>query len=128
MSLIRIFFTTSVRNLSADIERQKAEKVPILLFFSISAHLAQAMSTMSEDYLLYQKFSSLATQVSPLLTEMERRTLAYPADLQSLLDECHTVYFTVRKALLAARIASEIKGLDPAHSELVELVSSKTFI
>jgi conserved oligomeric Golgi complex subunit 3 len=78
---------------------------------------------MSEEYLLYSKFATMATQVSPLLAEMERRAAAYPADLKSLLEECQTVYFAARKGLLTPRLTNEIKGFDPANSELVELVS-----
>lgn len=79
---------------------------------------------MSEDYLLYSKFAALATQVSPLLAEMERRAAAHPSELKSLLEECQFVYFASRKTLLTPRLISEIKGLDPANSELVELVSA----
>lgn len=64
----------------------------------------------------------MGTQMSPLLAELERRTVIYPLDLKSLLEECQMAYLASRKSLLTPRLATEIKGLDPANSELVELV------
>ncbi|KAH6867640.1 COG3 protein [Coprinopsis sp. MPI-PUGE-AT-0042] len=46
---------------------------------------------------------------------------SYPDELSSLLSECHSAYFSTRKALLVPRIMEEIRGLDPTRSELVEL-------
>ncbi|KAG8822151.1 Golgi transport complex subunit 3 [Serendipita sp. 401] len=106
MSLIKIFFTASFRNLSADVERQLAEKT---------------ISTISTTHLLYPKFATMATQMTPLISELERRVVAYPTDLRSLLEECHATYFAIRKSLLTPQIISEVKGLDPAHGDLVEL-------
>jgi len=64
----------------------------------------------------------MGAQMSPLLAELERRAIAYPSDLKSLLEECQTSYLAARKSLLTPRLATEIKGLDPANSELIELV------
>lgn len=77
---------------------------------------------MSATHLLYSKFDAIGTQMSPLLAELERRAIAYPSDLQSLLEECQTTYLAARKSLLTPRLITEIKGLDPANSELIELV------
>lgn len=60
--------------------------------------------------------------VAPLLAELERRAEQYPDEIASLLTECHTAYFATRKSLLTTKLMEDIKGLDPAHSELVELV------
>ncbi|KAG8800330.1 Golgi transport complex subunit 3, partial [Serendipita sp. 399] len=106
MSLIKIFFTASFRNLSAEVERQFGEKI---------------ISTISATHLLYPKFATLAMQMAPLLAELERRVVAYPTDLGSLLEECHTTYFTVRKSLLTPHVINEVKGFDPAHGDLVDL-------
>lgn len=81
------------------------------------------MSDTAQVYLLYSKFATTSYQVAPLLAELERRAAAHPDDLGSLLSECHTAYLTARKNLLVNRLVEEIKGLDPAKSELVELVS-----
>lgn len=106
MSLIKIFFTASIRTLSSEVERHLAEKTT---------------STLSITHSLYSKFASLATQMAPLLSEFERRAIIHPSDLQSLLDECQATYLATRKTLLTPRILTEVKGLDPAHSEIVEL-------
>ena len=37
--------------------------------------------------------------------------------------KCHAAYFSARKGLLVPRLVEEIRGLDPARTELVELVS-----
>src|SRR5258706_2428126 len=52
----------------------------------------------------------------------EGRASSYPDELLSLLAELHTTYLTARRTLLGPQIAHEVKGMDPAHSELVELV------
>lgn len=73
-------------------------------------------------HLLYTRFKTVAGKMAPLLGELERRAKKYPDELGSLLSECHSAYFSVRKALLVPRVLEEIKGLDPSRSELVELV------
>jgi hypothetical protein len=75
-------------------------------------------------HLLYTRFKSVSPQLAPLIGELERRAQAYPDTLSALLSECHTAYFGARKALLVGRLMEEIKGLDPARTELVELVST----
>ena len=73
-------------------------------------------------HLLYTRFSTVSSQLGPLLAELERRAAAHPDELSALLAECHTAYFAARKGLLVPRLVEEIKGLDPARTELVELV------
>jgi conserved oligomeric Golgi complex subunit 3 len=80
---------------------------------------------MSVNHLLYSKFDAMGVQMSPLLAELERRSISYPSELKSLLEECQMAYLAVRKSLLTPRLATEIKGLDPANSELIELVRRK---
>ena len=74
-------------------------------------------------HLLYTRFRSVSSPLSPLLGELERRANAHPEELSALLSECHTAYFSARKGLLVSRIVEEIKGLDPGRTELVELVN-----
>ena len=62
-------------------------------------------------------------QLAPLLGELERRAHTHPEELSALLSECRAAYFGARKGLLVGRLTEEIKGLDPARTELVELVS-----
>jgi hypothetical protein len=66
----------------------------------------------------------MSPQLSPLLRELEQRALAYPDDLSALLSDCHTTYFSARKTLLVGRLQEDIRKLDPAKTELVELVCS----
>ena len=79
---------------------------------------------MAQHYLLYTRFRTVSTKLAVILRELERRVSDYPDELGSLLSECHSAYFSVRRSLLLPRIVEEIKGLDPAKSELVELVCS----
>jgi hypothetical protein len=74
-------------------------------------------------HLLYTRIRSVSAQLAPLLSELERRAQSHPAELSALLSECHTAYFTTRKTLLFGSLTDEIKSLDPARTELVELVS-----
>ena len=76
-------------------------------------------------HLLYTRFHSVSSTVSPLLGELERRARAHPDQLSSLLAECHVAYFGARKSLLVGvgKVVDEIKGLDPGRADLVELVS-----
>ena len=64
----------------------------------------------------------MSSQLAPLLGELERRAKIHPDELSALLSECHSAYFSARKSLLVGRLTEEIKGLDPARTELVELV------
>ena len=80
------------------------------------------MSETAQTHLLYSKFVTASLQVAPLLAELERRAVAHPDDLSTLLTECHVSYLTARKSLLLGRLVEEIRGLDPAKSELVDLV------
>lgn len=77
---------------------------------------------MAAHHLLYTKFQSMVPSLSPLIMELENRALTHPDQLESLLNECHTAYFSVRRALLVPRVMEEIRGLQPGQSELIELV------
>ena len=78
-------------------------------------------------HLLYTRFKSVSSQLLPLLAELERRAEAHPQELSALLTECHTAYFAARKSLLVGRLTEEIRGLDPARTEIVELVNKSIF-
>ncbi|EAU90936.2 COG3 protein [Coprinopsis cinerea okayama7 len=106
MTLIKMNFVGSLRALSSDISRRLSEK---------------DVSQTAQMHLLYTRFRSVAAKVAPLLGELERRARSYPDELSALLSECHSAYFSTRKALLLPKIMEEIRGLDPSRSELVEL-------
>ncbi|KAJ7837718.1 Sec34-like family-domain-containing protein [Mycena leptocephala] len=96
MTLIRMYFVGSLKALSVDVSKRMSEK---------------DVSTTAQMHLLYTRFKSVSSQLSPLLGELERRAQAHPTELSALLTECHTAYFSVRKALLVGRLTEEIKGL-----------------
>ncbi|TRM70359.1 Sec34-like family-domain-containing protein [Schizophyllum amplum] len=98
MTLIRMYFVGSLRALSTD-----------------------DVSPTAQMHLLYTRFKTVASQMAPLLGELERRAQVHPAELAALLAECHTAFFSTRKALLVGRVTEEIRGLDPGRTELVEL-------
>lgn len=107
MTLIKMYFVGSLRALANDISRRISEK---------------DVSSTAQSHLLYTRFTSVTSQVSPLLGELERRAQVHPDELSALLTECHAAYFAARKGLLVNRLIDEIKGLDPTRTELVELV------
>ncbi|KIL64608.1 hypothetical protein M378DRAFT_126439 [Amanita muscaria Koide BX008] len=106
MTLIKMFFIGSLRALSSDISKRMNEK---------------DVSSTAQMHLLYTRFRSVAAQLAPLLGELERRSAAHPDELSALLSECHAAYFSTRKSLLVNRLTEEIKDLDPARTEIVEL-------
>ncbi|KAI0694271.1 Sec34-domain-containing protein [Cytidiella melzeri] len=106
MTLIKMYFVGSLRALVADVSRRISEK---------------DVSTTAQMHLLYTRFSSVSQQLAPLLSELERRATAHPDELSALLAECHSAYLSARKGLLVPLLVEEIKGLDPARTELVEL-------
>ncbi|KAJ8521822.1 hypothetical protein ONZ45_g1537 [Pleurotus djamor] len=106
MTLIKMFFVGSLRALSSEIYKKLSER---------------EVSATAANHLLYTRFRTVATQVAPLLGELERRSKNHPAELSALLAECHSSYFSTRKTLLSSRVAEEIRGLDPTRTELVEL-------
>ncbi|GJE92841.1 Sec34 domain-containing protein [Phanerochaete sordida] len=106
MTLIKMYFVGSLRALVADVTKRISEK---------------DVSTTAQHHLLYTRFTTVSSQLAPLLAELERRATAHPEELSSLLSECHSAYFAARKGLLVPRLVEEIKGLDPTRTELVEL-------
>ncbi|KAI0074424.1 Sec34-domain-containing protein [Panus rudis PR-1116 ss-1] len=106
MTLIKMYFVGSLRALTSDVSRRLSEK---------------DVSSTAQSHLLYTRFMSVSSQLAPLLGELERRAASHPEELSSLLSECHTAYFAARRSLLVPKLVEEIKGLDPAHTELVEL-------
>ncbi|KAI0743658.1 Sec34-domain-containing protein [Daedaleopsis nitida] len=106
MTLIKMYFVGSLRALTTDVSKRLSEK---------------DVSTTAQMHLLYTRFQTVSGPLAPLLAELERRAQAHPDELSALLAECHTAYFSARKSLLVNRLMEEIKGLDPARTELVEL-------
>ena len=128
MTLIKMYFVGSLRALTTDVSKRLSEKVwnrILPVYHSDSRGLCQDVSTTAQTHLLYTRFQSVATPLAPLLSELERRAQAHPDELSALLAECHAAYFSARKSLLVNRLTEEIKGLDPARTELVELVSMR---
>ena len=107
MTLIKIYFVSSLKSLTADISSRLFDR---------------DISQTAQMHLLYTRFQSFSAQVASLLAELERRTLAHPDELTSLLGECHSAYFSARRSLLVRRLLEEIRGLDPSGADLVELV------
>ena len=126
MTLIKMYFVGSLRSLTADVSKRLSDKVPLFPFISTPSPLMnpqQDVSTTAQTHLLYTRFQTVSGPLAPLLAELERRAQAHPDELSALLAECHAAYFSARKGLLVSRLMEEIKGLDPARTELVELVS-----
>ncbi|RXW24322.1 hypothetical protein EST38_g1510 [Candolleomyces aberdarensis] len=117
MTLIKMNFIGSLRALSSDISKR-------ITASSSSTSSSAPLSQTAIMHLLYTRFKTVGGKLAPLLGELERRARKYPDELGSLLSECHSAYFSVRKALLVPRVLEEIKGLDPSRSELVELTRS----
>ncbi|KAF8134474.1 Sec34-like family-domain-containing protein [Boletus edulis] len=109
MTLIKMFFVGSLRALTADVSKRLSEK---------------DVSATAQMHLLYTRFRSVTSQLAPLLNELERRATAHPEELSTLLSECHSAYFSARRTLLVGRLMEEIRGLDPTHTELVELTNA----
>ena len=107
MTLTRMYFVGSMKALTSDISRRMSEK---------------ELSQTAQMHLLYTRFQSISSQVAPLIGELERRSLAHPEELSSLLAECHSTYFQSRRTLLVGKLVEEIRGLDPGRTDLVELV------
>ncbi|QRW08124.1 conserved oligomeric Golgi complex subunit 3 [Ceratobasidium sp. AG-Ba] len=106
MTLIKMYLVGTLRALHADVQKRMAES---------------DISSVAAHHLLYTKFRSLVPSLSPLIMELENRALGHPDQLESLLSECHTAYFSVRRGLLVPRVMEEIRGLQPGQSELIEL-------
>ncbi|KAH7923166.1 Sec34-domain-containing protein [Leucogyrophana mollusca] len=109
MTLIKMYFVGSLRALTGDISKRLSEK---------------DVSSTAQMHLLYTRFRSVTPQLAPLLGELERRAEAHPEELSALLSECHAAYISARKELLVGRLMEEIRGLDPSHTELVELTNA----
>ena len=82
----------------------------------------QSLSETASQALIYTKFVSLSTSLRPLLAELEQRVAFTPDELASLLQECHTAWVTTRQSLVGGRVSVEIGRMNPAGSDLVDLV------
>ena len=122
MTLIKMYFVGSLRALTADVSRRISEKVNSLCrswaTVSCSHAFIQDASQTAQMHLLYTRFRSVSTPLSPLLRKLKRR----PKELSALLT-CHSAYFSARKGLLVSQFVEEIKGLNLGRTESVELVS-----
>jgi hypothetical protein len=81
-----------------------------LLVFGNSEATSLTTSSTAQMHLLYTRFRSVISQLSPLLSELEHCTEAHLEDLSALLSECHSAYFAVRKGLLVGHLMAEICG------------------
>lgn len=110
MVLIKLYFCNTIRGLGQEVSKRLNDKT------SETAQIA----------LLYQKFTSLAFPLRPLLAELELRAEQNPKELSSLLNECHSTWISVRKTLVNPRVEAEIKRMQPwsNHHDLVDLVRS----
>ncbi|KZT42506.1 cis-golgi transport vesicle tethering complex subunit [Sistotremastrum suecicum HHB10207 ss-3] len=106
MTLIKMFFVGYIKAQTADISKRL-----------IDVDSSQTVYT----HLVYSRFKSQASTISPLLMELERRARDHPADLESLLKECRTAYFAARRSLVVGHVVEEIKGLHSSRSDLVSL-------
>ncbi|QRW21538.1 conserved oligomeric Golgi complex subunit 3 [Rhizoctonia solani] len=106
MTLIKMYLVGTLRAIHTDVQKRTIET---------------DISSTAAHHLLYTKFQSLVPSISPLVMELENRAISHPDQLESLLSECHTAYFSVRRALLVPRVTEEIRGLQPGQSELIEL-------
>ena len=134
MTLVKMYFVGSLRALTQDVWRRLSEKVAMLHLLIQSSiadygrRFAQDVSSTAQMHLLYTRFTTVSTQLAPLLGEVERRARSHPEDLAALLAECHSAYFSARKGLLVGRVTEDIRGLDPGRTELVELVSAHDWV
>ncbi|WWC90718.1 uncharacterized protein L201_005655 [Kwoniella dendrophila CBS 6074] len=109
MTLIKLYFVSVVKVLGQEIVKRLGDK-------GLSETAAQA--------LLYTKFVSLSQPLRPLLAELEIRVSTNPDELTPLLTECHSAWITTRQSLMGSRVMSEVAGLDPNGSDLVDLTRS----
>lgn len=119
MTLIKLFFTSTMKAMGQEISKRMADKVSIYLSKSADH---QSLSETAIQALVYTKFVTLASSVRPLLAELEERVLATPEELSALLAECHTAWISTRQSLLGTRVAEEIGRMDPGRSDLIDLV------
>ncbi|GAA5821818.1 hypothetical protein JCM3770_002903 [Rhodotorula araucariae] len=109
MTLIKMFFVTTVRKTAADAQEKMSGK---------------DLSDTALHALLYPKFSNAAPTLRILLYELEKRALSEPSEYGSLLSECYAVWFATRSALLGPRLAEEVRRMDPGSAELVRLAKA----
>ncbi|KAF9261067.1 Sec34-domain-containing protein [Marasmius fiardii PR-910] len=121
MILIKMYFVGSLRAMASDITRRLSEN--------------KVLSEETTYHLLYTRFLSLSlrqpssnpnqhspSSLPPLLRELERRATSHPETLEALLTECHSAYFTIRKAIIGNVVREEVKSLTRG----VEMSSSTT--
>ncbi|KAF8757067.1 Sec34 protein [Rhizoctonia solani] len=96
MTLIKMYLVGTLRAIHTDVQKRTIET---------------DISSTAAHHLLYTKFQSLVPSISPLVMELENRAISHPDQLESLLSECHTAYFSVRRALLVPRVTEEIRAI-----------------
>lgn len=129
MTLIKMYFVSTIRKLTAEVQEKMAGKVGLFgshptteQAYSLLSMSVQELSETATNALLYAKFSTTAESLRVLLFELEKRGKAEPAEYSALLQECYTVWFAARGSLLAAPLAEEVRRMDPGSTDLIKLV------
>lgn len=131
MTLIKMYFVSTVRKLTAEVAEKMAGKVSRLYAarasslhtLTLPTFQSQELSETALHALLYAKFSSTASSLRILIFELEKRGRLEPTEYAALLQECYTVWFASRGSLLAAPLAEEVRRMDPGSTDLIKLVS-----
>ena len=126
MTLIRIYWVNTIKSTGQEVARKVSEKVRPAQLCRI--HLvvglnAQSLSETAIQALLFPKFASLAAFCRPLLAQLEDRVARSPGELGPFLTECHTAWIGARAAIIGPRVAEEVRRLDPAVGDVIDLVS-----
>lgn len=85
------------------------------------AHV-QSLSETAIQALVFPKFAALAETCRPLLAQLEDRAARNSSELGPFLTECHTAWIGARAGIIAPRVAEEVKRLDPAVGDVIDLV------
>ena len=121
MTLIKMHFLQIISSLQIEVSQR--------LFSATSGGKSAPTASLSDTVLhalLYTKFGAVSTGSRRLLRELEKRAQAKPEEYGNLLQECFSVWFSLRTQLLAPNLAEEVRRMDPINTDLVKLVRHET--
>ncbi|KAH9822631.1 Sec34-like family-domain-containing protein [Melampsora americana] len=109
MTLIKLHFINTIRTLFTSVN----EKLN-----SIQDH----HDSPSLQALLYKKFENHLNELKPLLFELEKRSIKDSEEYLSILNECFSNWFSIRKNLLNSKIKTQIERISIENYQLKDLI------
>ncbi|KAG0146273.1 hypothetical protein CROQUDRAFT_715672 [Cronartium quercuum f. sp. fusiforme G11] len=112
MTLIKLHFINSIRNLTHAVQEK------------LQGHDQSDSPTVRA--LVYAKFESVANELRPLISELEKRAKRDPEEYSALLSELFFTWVGVRTSVLSGRVRKEVERMEITNNQLPDVIKLAT--